>query len=84
MFQRNDILTINCYCMYDIELLIGRDFISIIWLYLSKFDIYLGDRDRFCLPEDVTILHAEFTYYYYPGDITFPRKKIYVNTYKYL
>ncbi|XP_015598696.1 UHRF1-binding protein 1-like isoform X2 [Cephus cinctus] len=31
-----------------------------------------GDRDRFCLPEDVTILHAEFTYYYYPGDINFP------------
>ncbi|CAL7948868.1 unnamed protein product [Xylocopa violacea] len=31
-----------------------------------------GDRDRFCLPEDVTILHTEFTYYYYPGDITFP------------
>ncbi|XP_076665123.1 bridge-like lipid transfer protein family member 3B isoform X3 [Andrena cerasifolii] len=31
-----------------------------------------GDRDKFCLPDDVTILHAEFTYYYYPGDITFP------------
>nr|XP_034181144.1 UHRF1-binding protein 1 isoform X1 [Osmia lignaria] len=31
-----------------------------------------GDKDRLCLPEDVTILHAEFTYYYYPGDITFP------------
>ncbi|XP_036139232.1 UHRF1-binding protein 1 isoform X4 [Monomorium pharaonis] len=31
-----------------------------------------GDRERFSLPEDVTILHAEFTYYYYPGDITFP------------
>lgn len=31
-----------------------------------------GDRDRFCLPEDVTVLHAEFTYYYYPGDIPFP------------
>ncbi|XP_043263704.1 UHRF1-binding protein 1 isoform X1 [Colletes gigas] len=31
-----------------------------------------GERDRFCVPEDVTILHAEFTYYYYPGDITFP------------
>lgn len=31
-----------------------------------------GDRDRFSLPEDVTIVHAEFTYYYYPGDITFP------------
>ncbi|XP_058804572.1 bridge-like lipid transfer protein family member 3B isoform X2 [Phymastichus coffea] len=31
-----------------------------------------GDRDRFCLPEDVNILHAEFTYYYYPGDLNFP------------
>ncbi|KAK9304641.1 hypothetical protein QLX08_004066 [Tetragonisca angustula] len=31
-----------------------------------------GERDKFCLPEDVTIVHAEFTYYYYPGDITFP------------
>ncbi|XP_076289527.1 bridge-like lipid transfer protein family member 3B isoform X5 [Lasioglossum baleicum] len=31
-----------------------------------------GERDRFYLPEEVTILHAEFTYYYYPGDITFP------------
>ncbi|XP_046813227.1 UHRF1-binding protein 1-like isoform X6 [Vespa crabro] len=31
-----------------------------------------GDRDKFCLPEDLTILHGEFIYYYYPGDITFP------------
>ncbi|XP_012267843.2 UHRF1-binding protein 1-like isoform X1 [Athalia rosae] len=31
-----------------------------------------GDRDRFSFPDDVTILHAEFTYYYYPGDIPFP------------
>ncbi|KAG5322263.1 UH1BL protein, partial [Pseudoatta argentina] len=31
-----------------------------------------GDRDIFSLPEDVTILHAEFTYYYYPEDLTFP------------
>lgn len=41
------------------------------------FNVYLGDRDRFSLPEDVTILHAEFTYYYYPGDITFPCKQIF-------
>lgn len=33
-----------------------------------------GDREKFALPEDVTILHAEFTYYYYPGDLTFPCK----------
>ncbi|KAJ4435634.1 hypothetical protein ANN_18250 [Periplaneta americana] len=31
-----------------------------------------GDRDRFSLPEEITILHAEFTYYYYPGDTPFP------------
>ncbi|XP_063237509.1 bridge-like lipid transfer protein family member 3A isoform X2 [Bacillus rossius redtenbacheri] len=31
-----------------------------------------GDRQRFSMPEDITILHAEFTYYYYPGDIPFP------------
>lgn len=38
----------------------------------ETFSFCLGDRDKFCLPDDVTILHAEFTYYYYPGDITFP------------
>ncbi|XP_034939434.1 UHRF1-binding protein 1-like [Chelonus insularis] len=31
-----------------------------------------GDREKFLLPEDVTILHAEFTHYYYPGDMVFP------------
>lgn len=46
-----------------------------IFVFLSYFiKIFLGDRDKFCLPEDVTIVHAEFTYYYYPGDITFPCK----------
>ncbi|CAG5077279.1 Similar to Uhrf1bp1l: UHRF1-binding protein 1-like (Mus musculus) [Cotesia congregata] len=33
-----------------------------------------GDREKFSLPEDVTILHAEFTYYYYPV----PPPKFYV------
>ena len=42
--------------------------------FIEIFLCYLGDRDKFCLPEDVTIVHAEFTYYYYPGDITFPCK----------
>ncbi|XP_033611265.1 UHRF1-binding protein 1-like isoform X3 [Cryptotermes secundus] len=31
-----------------------------------------GDRDRYSMPEELCILHAEFTYYYYPGDIPFP------------
>ncbi|KAK7794549.1 hypothetical protein R5R35_009669 [Gryllus longicercus] len=31
-----------------------------------------GDRIRYNLPVEEMILHAEFTYYYYPGDIGFP------------
>lgn len=31
-----------------------------------------GDRDRYSLPPDMPTLHAEFTYFYYPGDFVFP------------
>ncbi|KAF7989984.1 hypothetical protein HCN44_008658 [Aphidius gifuensis] len=31
-----------------------------------------GDREKLCLPEDVMIVHSEFTYYYIPGQISFP------------
>uniref|UniRef100_T1GHY4 Uncharacterized protein n=1 Tax=Megaselia scalaris TaxID=36166 RepID=T1GHY4_MEGSC len=27
-----------------------------------------GDKDRYSFPADLPILHAEFTYFYYPGD----------------
>lgn len=40
---------------------------NVIVLFLEIF-FYLGAL------EGATILHAEFTYYYYPGDITFPCK----------
>lgn len=30
-----------------------------------------GDRERYTFPAEVT-MHAEFTYYYYPGDVAFP------------
>lgn len=44
-------------------------------LFIFFFFVFLtGDREKFSLPEDVTILHAEFTYYYYPGDLIFPCK----------
>ncbi|KAJ9601040.1 hypothetical protein L9F63_000775, partial [Diploptera punctata] len=39
------------------------------------------DRDRFSLPEEITILHAEFTYYYYPENgylFKLPPPKFYV------
>lgn len=35
-------------------------------------DFISGDKDRYSLPEEVKTVHAEFTYYYYPGDIPFP------------
>ncbi|XP_055541328.1 bridge-like lipid transfer protein family member 3A isoform X2 [Wyeomyia smithii] len=31
-----------------------------------------GDRDRYKLPPEMPTLHAEFTYFYYPGDFVFP------------
>ncbi|KAK3923200.1 UHRF1-binding protein 1-like [Frankliniella fusca] len=35
-------------------------------------DFISGDKDRYSLPGDIRTVHAEFTYYYYPGDIPFP------------
>lgn len=35
-----------------------------------------GDKDRYSFPTDLSALHAEFTYFYYPGDFAFPREYI--------
>jgi len=34
----------------------------------------VGDKERHKLPHDSKVIHAEFTYYYYPGDVAFPCK----------
>lgn len=34
----------------------------------------IGDKERHKLPHDSKVIHAEFTYYYYPGDVAFPCK----------
>ena len=31
-----------------------------------------GDRQRYSLPEDMPVMHFEYTQFYYPGDISFP------------
>ncbi|XP_032595090.1 UHRF1-binding protein 1 isoform X3 [Drosophila grimshawi] len=31
-----------------------------------------GDKDRYSFPADMPIVHAEYTYFYYPGDFVFP------------
>lgn len=36
--------------------------------------LILGDKERYSFPEDIPILHAEFTYFYYPGEFVFPCK----------
>ncbi|KAI4463582.1 hypothetical protein MML48_4g00014003 [Holotrichia oblita] len=37
-----------------------------------KVQLFIGDRDHMSLPEDASILHGEFIYYYYPDDKPFP------------
>uniref|UniRef100_A0A6B2EHQ2 Uncharacterized protein n=1 Tax=Phlebotomus kandelakii TaxID=1109342 RepID=A0A6B2EHQ2_9DIPT len=31
-----------------------------------------GDKDRYSFPSELSAVHAEFTYFYYPGDFVFP------------
>ncbi|XP_055713176.1 bridge-like lipid transfer protein family member 3B isoform X2 [Phlebotomus papatasi] len=31
-----------------------------------------GDKDRYSFPTELSAVHAEFTYFYYPGDFVFP------------
>uniref|UniRef100_A0A0K8W3Y0 UHRF1-binding protein 1-like n=1 Tax=Bactrocera latifrons TaxID=174628 RepID=A0A0K8W3Y0_BACLA len=31
-----------------------------------------GDKERYSFPADMSVVHAEFTYFYYPGDFIFP------------
>lgn len=31
-----------------------------------------GDRERFSLPDDMPVMHFEYTQFYYPGDMDFP------------
>lgn len=35
---------------------------------------FSGDKDRYSFPTELSALHAEFTYFYYPGDVSFPRE----------
>lgn len=37
--------------------------------------MFLGDKDRYSFPSDLSTLHAEFTYFYFPGDFDFPGKQ---------
>ncbi|XP_021938763.1 UHRF1-binding protein 1-like isoform X4 [Zootermopsis nevadensis] len=76
------ILRIQDFILYQVTTSkrkqIPKEFITA--QHKRKTKIGPGDRDRYSLPEDLPILHAEFTYYYYPGDIPFPlpQPKFYV------
>ena len=41
--------------------------------------LFAGDRERFSLPDDMPVMHFEYTQFYYPGDMEFPRE--YTQTY---
>jgi hypothetical protein len=48
--------------------------------YIDTDIIFIsGDVRRENVPGGDVLLHAEFTYYYYPGDIKFPCKYIALN-----
>lgn len=57
-------------------------FVSSFLLRILYFNYYqwlsvwscVGDRGRFPLPDSTPIVHMEFTQFYYPGDMEFPRK----------
>ena len=36
------------------------------------FPSFPGDKERYSLQQDTSVVHAEFTYFYYPGDTPFP------------
>lgn len=36
--------------------------------------IFTGDKDRYSFPAELSTIHAEYTYFYFPGDFVFPRK----------
>lgn len=43
---------------------------------ITNLNLFAGDKDRFSFPPEMPTVHAEFTYFYYPGDFVFPRKYI--------
>jgi len=43
---------------------------------ITNLHLFAGDKDRFSFPPEMPTVHAEFTYFYYPGDFVFPRKYI--------
>ncbi len=36
--------------------------------------IFPDERERFSLPDDMPVVHFEYTQFYYPGGLDFPRK----------
>lgn len=57
-----------CCMVYYMSIIIIVCLVILLKLFV------VGDKDRYSLPEEVKTVHAEFTYYYYPGDIPFPCK----------
>ena len=35
---------------------------------------FAGEREQFSLPDDMPVVHFEYTQFYYPGDLDFPRE----------
>jgi hypothetical protein len=44
---------------------------NVVFSFISFF---IGDRERFSLPDDMPVMHFEYTQFYYPGNMEFPRE----------
>jgi hypothetical protein len=52
----------------------GFSLIVVLARLIKILFVISGDKDRFSFPPEMPTVHAEFTYFYYPGDFVFPRK----------
>ena len=41
---------------------------------------FTGEREKFSLPDDMPVMHFEYTQFYYPGNMEFPCKYTYIHT----
>ena len=41
---------------------------------------FAGEREKFSLPDDMPVMHFEYTQFYYPGNMEFPCKYTYIHT----
>jgi len=69
IFSSRLVCSVECVVEFDVIL-------GLRLLFHMLFVLFVGDREKFALPESMPILHMELTQFYFPGDIEFPSKTL--------